>query len=295
MEFRGSGAEVSTGTTQKNAHILSWSEEVSFDTDIAGPPDIPPKKPTYTFAPYVWLQKAKSSGGVNQAFLVLDYWVPTYYESTASAALPAVAPASPALTPTVPLLTSPTHPDEATWYTANTATFTWAQPAGDPAVIAGYNWQLDGAADTAPGERIKGLANEVTYTGLGDGIWHMHVRAASAGGQWSDTAHRVIRVDANAPQVELAVDPAWPTGSNGWYVTPLTVTVVATDTPGSGVPCRRGQHRWRHLAALQRAAGVCGRHGRHDGVCPCHRRRGPHSQSLSRPPSRSIAPRRTPT
>jgi len=235
MEVKGSSAELSTGTTQKNAHILSWSEEISFDTDIAGPPNVAPKEPTYTFAPYVWLQEARSSGGVNQAFLVLDYWVPQYYPSTESAASPPVAAASPVLTPTVPLLTSPTHPDGATWYTASTATFTWAQPAGDPAVIAGYNWHLDGTADTALGQRIRGLANEITYTGLPDGIWHMHVRAASDGGQWSDSAHRAIRVDANAPQVVLTVDPAWPTGSNGWYVTPLTVTVAATDTPGSGV------------------------------------------------------------
>ncbi|MEZ4768049.1 MAG: discoidin domain-containing protein [Caldilineales bacterium] len=275
MEVRGSGAEVSTGTTTKNAHILSWSEEVSFDTDIAGPPNTP-QQPTYSFAPYVWLQEAKSSGGGNQAFLVLDYWVPTYYESTASAALPAVAPASPALTPTVPLLTSPTHPDEATWYTANTATFTWTQPAGDPAVIAGYSWQLDGAPDTATGERIKGLANEVTYPQLTDGIWHMHVRAASDGGQWSGTAHRAIRVDANAPQVELVVDPAWPTGNNGWYVTPLHRDRSRHRHTRIRRPHRRSQHRWRHLAALHGAAGVCGRHGRNDVVRPCHRPRRPY-------------------
>ncbi len=277
MEFRGSSAEVSTGTTQKNAHILSWSEEISFDTDIAGVPEIPPATHafTYTVAPYVWLQKARSSGGVNQAFLVLDYWVPTYIESPASAASPPVAQASPALTPTVPLLTSPTHPDEAAWYAANTATFTWTQPAGDPAVIAGYSWQLDGTPDAAPGQRIKGQAIEVTFPQLQDGIWHMHVRAASDGSQWSDTAHRAIRVDANAPQVELVVDPAWPTGNNGWYVNPLTVTVSRHRHAWVRRGHRGGQHRRRHLATLRGAAGVCGRHGRHDGVRSGHRPRRP--------------------
>ncbi len=234
MEIKGSGVEGTTGSTQKTSHILEWSEELKFDTEIAGPSKTL-NKPEYTFAPFLWLQKATSSGGVDQSFLVLDYWVP-YYEATSAAAAPQPnAPAGPAVAPRLPVLLSSTHPDEAMWYTTNTAAFTWNQPAGDPATIAGYNWRLDGTPGAVPGKRIAGLTNQATFKDLGDGIWHMHVRAASDSGEWSDAVHRVIRVDTHPPQVQLTVAPGWPTGNNGWYITPLTVTVAATDTFGSGV------------------------------------------------------------
>ena len=42
-------------------------------------------------------------------------------------------------------------------------------------------------------------------------------------------------VDADAPVVTIDLDPASPNGSNGWYVTDVTVTVSADDGAGSGV------------------------------------------------------------
>ncbi len=233
MEIRGSGFELTTGTTQKTGHILSWTNEVQFDAETSGPPT---GKAAYYYAPYVWMQKSTSSGKVDQQFFVLDYWVPQGAAASEDAFVAQPDSASgPALTPAIPLLNSSTHPDPATWVMTNTATFTWSQPQGDPATIAGYNWQLDGGPGAAPLEQNRGLVTEQTYSGLGDGIWHMHVRAKSDGGEWSETAHRIIRVDANAPKVKLAVEPEWPTGHSGWYITPLTVTVNTTDAFGSGV------------------------------------------------------------
>ena len=63
----------------------------------------------------------------------------------------------------------------------------------------------------------------------------MHVRAVSDGKQWSGTAHRAIRIDMSPPQAQLSLDPGQPSGDDGWYVTPVTVTASAADGAGSGV------------------------------------------------------------
>ena len=71
---------------------------------------------------------------------------------------------------------------------------------------------------------------------------------------WSpQQPYRTIRVAAMPPEVQLALQPAWPDGHNGWYVTPVTVVVSATETLGSGGQ-RRGEHRRHGLAAVLRAA-----------------------------------------
>jgi len=54
------------------------------------------------------------------------------------------------------------------------------------------------------------------------------------GGEWSDTAHRPIRIDRLAPEVTLVRDPLDPDGNQGWYTVPVAVTANVTDT-GSGV------------------------------------------------------------
>lgn len=220
---------------QQNSYILSWSKGVDFSGVVGGLPGSAAY--TYYYAPYVWLQRAKSSGGVDQAFFVLDYWLQSSDPPTSTAGRPAAeGPRSaPVVTPAIPLLDSPTHPDPATWVLTNTATFNWSQPPGDPAVIAGYTWRLDRAPDTAPHGLNLGPATTRAYHNLADGVWTMHVRAESDDGGWSGTAHRTIRVDANPPEVQLALEPASPDGHNGWYVTPLTAVVTATEILGSGV------------------------------------------------------------
>ena len=134
----------------------------------------------------------------------------------------------------LPQLDSPTHPDESTWYAANTATFVWAQPPGDPAAITGYRLKLDQAPGTIPPHYSPEPGNTYTFEELRDGVWTMHVVAAS-GSEWSETAHRKIQVDATPPAITLKLDPPLPTGNNGWYNTPVDAVVTATDGNGSGV------------------------------------------------------------
>lgn len=237
MELKpAGGGERSWGSTDKTSYVLSWKSELEFSGSVGGLSHHESADRSYAFMPYVWLQRITSSGGVNQAFLVLDYWVSD--QGPVAAAELAVAPAvpiGPAVAPATPLIDSPTHPNPDTWVANPTATFTWAQPPGDATELSGYRWYLDHAAATVPATVSPQMTTTYTYAGLADGVWTLHLHARSTGGQWSPVAHRTIRVDANPPSVTLSLDPAAPTGHNGWYVTPVTVTVTVTDGAGAGV------------------------------------------------------------
>jgi uncharacterized repeat protein (TIGR01451 family) len=236
MEWRRA-REVSVGKSETNSHILSWGNSIGFYGEIPGLPKGTDSKYNYEVAQYAWKQEDVSSGGLRQAFLVGGWWVPKLGSLAAPEPVPAAEASSdaPAVTPQVPLISSPTHPDPAVWAGSTATTNWWSQPPGDPATIAGYNWLLNQSADTVPYESNFGLTTTDTHDQLADGVWYMHVRAVSDGGQWSDTAHRAIRVDTHPPTVELTLDPARATGEDDWYLTPVTVAASATDGTGSGV------------------------------------------------------------
>jgi len=238
MEVKVPGAGGSWGTSYKQSNITTWESSVEFSGQPYGFGTYAPLDLLYKWAPYVWLQKATPAGGGTQQFLVLDYWVDTANTipdpKPEPDLCPPTMPGSEPL-PQAPLIESPTHPDPATWYNSNTATFTWAQPCGDPATVDTYHWYLDRDPDTVPIGHHLGLTTSATYDGLGDGTWYLHVRPMSDGEEWGATGHRMIRVDAKPPQVSLALDPPLPTGNGDWYVTPVTVSVSATEPIGSGV------------------------------------------------------------
>ena len=237
MEIIWVSGEVSSTSSQKKSYILAWEENIGFYGEAVGlprettPATIAPY--SYEFSQYVWLQRATSRDGVSHAFLVGGYWVPQIGIPGAVQGPPLKD--GPAATPQLPVVKSPSHPDPDVWVADSTAVFKWRQPNNDATAIAGYRWLLDQSPDTIPYESNRGLTAAETYEDLSDGVWYLHVRAVSTGGQWSETAHRAIRVDANAPTVELALDPAVPTGDNDWYITPIAVAVSAADGDGSGV------------------------------------------------------------
>jgi uncharacterized repeat protein (TIGR01451 family) len=234
------GDEASKEISQKQSNGTTWGTELEFSGDVEGMPTDAPEALKYYYAPYVWQQEAMSVGGGKQQFLVLDYWVPDPVNVIPDPMpepdlCPEEGLSSSLLTaPKAPLIESPTHPDPATWYNSNTATFTWVQPPGDP-VVETYHWYLDQNPDTIPAGADLGLTSTYTYRGLQDGIWYLHVRARNDDREWGQTGHRMIRVDAKPPQVTLALDPPNPTGDGGWYVSPVSVSVSAIDATGSGV------------------------------------------------------------
>jgi hypothetical protein len=237
MELKpAGGGERSWGSTDKTSYVLSWKSELEFSGAVGGLNAHESVDRSYAFMPYVWLQRITSSGGVNQAFLVLDYWVSDQGPVAAAATtLTPAAPAGPAVAPGTPVINSPTHPNPDTWVANPVATFTWAQPPGDVTELSGYRWYLDHADATVPATVSPQMTTTYTYASLADGVWTLHLHARSTGSQWSPVAHRTIRVDANPPSVTLSLDPAAPSGHNGWYVTPVTVTVAVTDGAGAGV------------------------------------------------------------
>ncbi len=195
----------------------------------------------YTVAPFVYRAQAVTLGGARYPYLEQDYyltaasWVSSNSEGVAPEA-PMAAPfkAGESVPPQTPIVTSPTHPDPDIWYAGDTVTLIWEQPAGDPALVSGYKWDLNQFEIFTPTASAQ-MTTTVTYHNLADGMYYLHLQAKGSGADRSPVVHRRVRVDNHAPQVEFMTDPLWSNGFNGWFVSPVAVNVVATDTVGSGV------------------------------------------------------------
>jgi hypothetical protein len=242
-EAKAAGVGVAAGVTWGfeggMSRSVTWNAGTYFEGTAAGLKDTASDGQKYLYCPYYYTTKKTTADGSDQAYLVLDYYVPCI-GSTCSPSAPTAVHTTAAMRPTgtlptkpaIPLIASPTHPDPDAWSIENTATFTWQQPAGDPAQVTGYRYFIDQQATTIPDERVQGMEQEYTYRNLADGTWYLHVRAKGAT-EWSDTAHRRIRIDKSAPTVKLTLDPPVPTGNQNWYRTPLTVAVTALDSGSS--------------------------------------------------------------
>ena len=237
-KFLGIGGEGSKtwGFEEGHSYTISWETGMYLDGISDGIPydknhDNSPWE--YKYVPFTYMQEAMSKTGIKQAYMVLDYFVPWRGSDTTGASVTnvplSVLTAALGITPGAPLIASPSHPDPDTWYATDTALFTWAQPAGDPAVVDGYRWYLDHSSDTIPDGMSFGLTDTTTYETLSDGQWWLHLRARGEGNEWSETAHRLVRVDAHPPEVEITLDPPYPTQSGDWYKAPVTAVVSATD------------------------------------------------------------------
>ncbi len=223
---RGSGTEWSSK--------VGWEDKLSFSGRFCPYAAACPSSTCrpYSVVPYVYHATARTLAGATYSYLEQDYYrVPLALASEAAAQ---EAPAAVGLTPQEPVITSPTHPNPDTWYPADTVTFNWAQPPGDPARVIGYRWMLDELPLGSPGA-MEVLTTTQTYRNVPDGVYYLHVLAVGDTGEYSPIAHRAFRVDMGAPKVAFAPIPSQPDGMNGWYNTPITFAVTATDLNGSGV------------------------------------------------------------
>ncbi|OQY15000.1 MAG: hypothetical protein B6I33_01660, partial [Propionibacterium sp. 4572_24] len=100
--------------------------------------------------------------------------------------------------PGAPEISSPTHPDEAIWYTDNDPTFNWTTP-GSGAGISGYSYVLDQAPDTEPDLTQDTTGNTRDYTDVDDGTWYFHVRARDNAGNWGPPDHFQVNIDTSNP------------------------------------------------------------------------------------------------
>lgn len=190
----------------------------------------------YTIIPYVYLRTVKTLSGQTYQVHELDYYVNPYQgelkapgERRADQAAGRIALQA---APLVPTITSPTHPDPATWYPTSTVTLSWAQPGHDTAAILGYDWGLYPAAGNVPLGFSTTLTQSTTFTQVPDGISFFSLRAKNTDNELGAVAERVVRVDTQRPTVTLNVSPS--ATYNGWHNEPFTVAVAASDA-GSGL------------------------------------------------------------
>jgi hypothetical protein len=119
-----------------------------------------------------------------------------------------------ATAPEAPVVNSPTHPDQATWYNNNDPSFNWS--ASDVSGITGYSYELDRNPGTIPDDTSEGIANSTNYTDVADGISYFHVKARNGSGLWGETAHYRINVDALGPGAPVVNSPTHPDQAT-WY------------------------------------------------------------------------------
>ncbi|PSL06983.1 glucose/arabinose dehydrogenase [Haloactinopolyspora alba] len=96
------------------------------------------------------------------------------------------------------------------------------------------------------GEEPTSYDGPVTFDEPGDyTVEYRATDAAGNAGQWQSLSFTVAPDDTTPPTVDVQVDPAEPTGSNGWHVDPVTVTATAADDGGDvTVEYRVGDGEW---------------------------------------------------
>ncbi len=105
--------------------------------------------------------------------------------------------------PVMGAVASSTHPSDTTWYSSHDVTFSWSATDDDPIT---YSYALDHTSGTVPDTTPEGPSTTVSYSGLADGEWYLHVRARDESGNWSAPQQRRVRVDVTAPTGSFALN-----------------------------------------------------------------------------------------
>lgn len=118
------------------------------------------------------------------------------------------------------------------WINVQSPTFSWTG-SDDVTATANlvYSWKLDGGAWSA-----YSSATSTTLAGLAEGSHTFYVRAKDAAGNEDSTpASQSFGVDITAPVI-TAGTPTGTLGSNGWWVSSVTVPFSATDNLSGFAP-----------------------------------------------------------
>jgi hypothetical protein len=153
-------------------------------------------------------------------------------------------------------LTSTTHPDQTVWYRARDVALQWT--TAEPDSTGGYSFVLDQKAGTAPTKEVQSYTPAVEYTGVDDGVWYFHVRAAALwldwpwGSQWrlawGPTKHYALHIDGTAPTTQAV-------GAGGWHNETVNVTLVPDD-PASGMSGGLAKTEYRVDGAVEWTEGT---------------------------------------
>ena len=105
--------------------------------------------------------------------------------------------------PVISSLTSPTHPDSNTWYTATTATFNWTITDVDSG-LQGVWYLLNNSETTSDADVISNgvltSENQATLNGITTNTWYLHLVARDNFDNTSSSTY-TIKVDTSIPDI----------------------------------------------------------------------------------------------
>jgi hypothetical protein len=124
--------------------------------------------------------------------MVYDYWPTTRTADTTT-----IVDITP---PGTPVISSPTHPVQTSWYSNNDPNLQWTLPY-DLNGISGFSFILDKALGSIPDNILNcdDTITEKAYTDKSDDIWYFHIKALDNTGIWGETSHYTIKIDVEAP------------------------------------------------------------------------------------------------
>jgi large-conductance mechanosensitive channel len=92
------------------------------------------------------------------------------------------------------IISSPTHPDQHSWYKENKIEFRWQLPADAQAVSYVFDQELS----TDPGAPAPSLIASTTFFDVEDGVWYFHLKIKTPNG-WSPVYRYRVQIDTSPP------------------------------------------------------------------------------------------------
>jgi hypothetical protein len=216
---------VSTGTTQTTSRSMTWGTQTEFEGNVgllANPPGkADASSHRYVYKPYIWMQKSMSSSGVDQAYLVQDYWVPVWGGGVTQ-------PPPDATAPIVLIQQTPDTPDGANgWYTS---TVTLQTSAMDYSGVSDLRCALD--QQPAPATYDQLPQGPCPFVGgapvSADGVHTHYAAAMDAKGNKSNVVTAGFNIDATPPVITCPAAGPFPQGSGSHQVGPAGVDAAVS-------------------------------------------------------------------
>ncbi|OGH93034.1 MAG: hypothetical protein A2534_01620 [Candidatus Magasanikbacteria bacterium RIFOXYD2_FULL_39_9] len=106
--------------------------------------------------------------------------------------------------PQGPEVSSPTHPDQESWYKDSNPLFIWTKRQ----FSEGYSFEINQDPADLPDATIDTTEATASFQNLESGVWYFHIRE-KAGGVWGGASHYGIRIDSQAPAgFKIGVSPS---------------------------------------------------------------------------------------
>jgi len=96
-----------------------------------------------------------------------------------------------------PVVTSTTHPDQTRWYADKSPKLTLT--TSPPLPTRQYSFILNQTEDSVPDMEWDTVSNSLSFPGLADDSWWVHIRAKDELGYWTNTIHFRINIDTSKP------------------------------------------------------------------------------------------------